>query len=261
VSKNYYTLPRMKLLFLIFLLISVSCVTQKNIEYLQDQDKNMKAYEESSTEDYQLKPNDELYIQISSLDEAAANIFSGTSSERLTVIGSIEPYGAYLLAYSIDSDGNLNLPYVGKLPVKGKTIENVTELIENSLDSILSFPVVSVKLVNRYISVLGEVRQPGHFAFAQEKMTIYDALGMAGDITDFGNRKEIILIRNENGENKRIPVNLLNSDILASSLYYLQPNDIIYVKPMHKKFWDLRQFPYTVILSTITTAILIYSIK
>ncbi len=78
---------------------------------------------------------------------------------------------------------------------------------------------------------------------------------LAGDITVYGNREQVILVRNENGENKRINVNLLNSEILAADYYNLRPNDIIYVKPMKKRFWGLAQFPYAVILSTITTAL------
>jgi polysaccharide export outer membrane protein len=83
---------------------------------------------------------------------------------------------------------------------------------------------------------------------------------LAGDITNFGNRKEVILVRNVDGKNIRIPVNLTKPDLLASETFYLRPNDIVYVMPMRKKFWDLDKFPYSTILSAITTGLLIYSI-
>ena len=242
----------------IFLGLLTSCVTHRDLAYLQDKNNNMKAFKEAELPDYRLKPNDELYIQISSLDEAAANVFS-KSGQDLN-IGYIQPYGASLLSHSIDKQGYLFLPLIGKILVKDKTISEVNVILKDSLNHILNQPLVSVKLVNRYISVLGEVKNPGHFSYSQDKLTIYDALGLAGDITDYGNRSKVILIRNEKGENIRINVNLSKSEILASDYYYLRPNDIVYVTPLRKKFWGLSQFPYGVILSALTTGLLIYNI-
>jgi polysaccharide export outer membrane protein len=240
----------------IFLGLLSSCVTQRRVEYLQDKNKNIKSFKEVELPDYKLKPNDELFIQISSLDEAAANIFSNVRQE----IGYVEPYGASLLSYAVDKEGYLFLPLIGKILVKDKTISEVSVLIKESLNHILNQPIVLVKLVNRYVSVLGEVKNPGHFAYSQDKLTIYDALGLAGDITDYGNRNKVILIRNVNGENIRVNVNITKSDILASDYYNLRPNDIVYVKPLRNKFWGMRQFPFEILFSALTTALLFYSI-
>jgi polysaccharide export outer membrane protein len=240
----------------IFLGLLSSCVTQRRVEYLQDKNKNIKSFKEVELPDYKLKPNDELFIQISSLDEAAANIFSNVRQE----IGYVEPYGASLLSYAVDKEGYLFLPLIGKILVKDKTISEVSVLIKESLNHILNQPIVLVKLVNRYVSVLGEVKNPGHFAYSQDKLTIYDALGLAGDITDYGNRNKVILIRNVNGENIRVNVNITKSDILASDYYNLRPNDIVYVKPLRNKFWGMRQFPFEILFSAMTTALLFYSI-
>jgi polysaccharide export outer membrane protein len=244
---------------IIFIGLLSSCVTQRRVEYLQDSSKNIKAFKEAEFPDYRLKPNDELYIQINSLDEAAANVFSNNRQES-NYVGSIQPYGASLMSYSIDKDGYLLLPVIGKILVKDKTLSEVSVILKDSLNHILNQPVVTVKLVNRYISVLGEVRNPGHFPYAQEKLTIYDALGLAGDITDYGNRNKVILIRNVNGENIRVNVDITKSDILASDYYNLRPNDIVYVKPLRNKFWGMRQFPFTILFSTLTTGLLIYNI-
>ena len=240
----------------IFLGLLSSCVTQRRVEYLQDKNKNIKSFKEVELPDYKLKPNDELFIQISSLDEAAANIFSNVRQE----IGYVEPYGASLLSYAVDKEGYLFLPLIGKILVKDKTISEVSVLIKESLNHILNQPIVLVKLVNRYVSVLGEVKNPGHFAYSQDKLTIYDALGLAGDITDYGNRNKVILIRNVNGENIRVNVNITKSDILASDYYNLRPNDIVYVKPLRNKFWCMMQFPFEILFSALTTALLFYSI-
>jgi polysaccharide export outer membrane protein len=243
--------------FFILAIFFTSCVTQRKVEYLQDQNKNVKTFKEAEFPDYKLKPNDELFIQISSLDEAAAKIFSEASQQQF---GTIQPYGASLMSYSIDKDGYLLLPVIGRILVKDKTLTDVSLVLRDSLNHVLNQPIVSVKLVNRYVSILGEVSNPGHFPYSQDKLTIYDAIGLAGDITEYGNRGEVTLVRNQNGENLRINVNLTRSDILSSDYYNLRPNDIVYVKPLPNKFWGMRQFPFTVIFSTITTGLLIYNV-
>ena len=243
----------------LFLGLLSSCVTQRRVEYLQDRNKNAKSFKEAEFPDYRLKPNDELYIQINSLDEAAASVFSNNRQES-NYVGSIQPYGASLMSYSVDKDGYLLLPVIGKILVKDKTLSEVSVILKDSLNHILNQPVVTVKLVNRYVSVLGEVRNPGHFSYSQDKLSIYDALGLAGDITDYGNRNKVILIRNVNGENIRVNVNITKSDILASDYYNLRPNDIVYVKPLRNKFWGMRQFPFEILFSAMTTALLFYSI-
>jgi polysaccharide export outer membrane protein len=236
-------------------MLLTSCVTQLRVEYVQDANKSVIAFDESEFPDYTLKSNDELYIRINSLDEEAANVFTNASQQE-----ALSPYAASMLSYSIDKEGNLFLPVIGKVFVKGKTLSEVSILLRDSLIHVLNQPLVSVKLVNRYVSILGEVRDPGHFSYSQEKLSVFDALGLAGDITDYGNRENVLIIRNENGKNIRANMNLTGSDVLSSSYYYLRPNDIVYVKPLRNKFWGMRQFPFTVLFSTITTGLLIYNI-
>lgn len=236
------------------MLLVSSCVTQKQVEYLQLKKNQPSDFPNKSYEDYRLKPNDELYVNISSLDDVTTNIFTTQNNQNL---GSLNAYGASLMSHSINKDGYLELPVIGRILAKDKTISEVTTIIKESLTNVLSQPVVSLKLVNRYISVLGEVRNPGHFVFAQDKLTLFDAIGLAGDITDYGNKRNVVLIRNNDSTNKRVELNLLKTDLLSSEYYFLKPGDIVYVKPMKNKFWGLRQFPFTVVLSSVTTSILI----
>lgn len=264
IKKNINLLHFSKIIIVtLFYVISIlfsSCVTQRNLEYLQYKSNKAFAINETYTDNYRLKPDDELFIQIASSDNAEVNVFANALAQQGYSIGSIEPYGASLVSYPVDKNGNIYLPVIGVLSVIDKTLEEVSEIITDSLTNILSQPLVTVKLVNRYVSVLGEVLNPGHYIFTKNKLTIYDAIGLAGDITDYGNRKEVVLTRNENGKNNRIIVNLTDVDILSSEYYYIKPGDMIYVKPLRKKFWGMRQFPYSVVLSTITTAILIYNV-
>jgi polysaccharide biosynthesis/export protein len=245
---------------IIFLSVFSSCVSQHEVEYLQDKDRRIKSFNEAEVQEYRLKPDDELYIQINSFDEAAANVFSASGNQSSPGTSGISPYGASLVSYSIDKSGYVILPFIGNILVQDKTLAQVTEILKDSLNSILNQPIVSVKLVNRYVSVLGEVKSPGHYAYAQERLTIYDALGLAGDITEYGNRSSVILTRNEGGKNLRINLNLTKSEVLSSNYYYLRPNDIVYVKPMRKKFWGMREFPFQIFLTTISTGILLYTV-
>lgn len=241
------------------IMMLVSCVGQREVEYLQDKDKSIKIFPEAEFSDYTLKPNDELYVNISSLDEGAANVFtSGSGQSSLNMVTT--PFGASMMSYPVDKEGYLLLPIVGSVFVNGKTLSQVSNILKDSLHNVLNQPVVNIKLVNRYVSVLGEVRNPGHFSFSQERLSIYDALGLAGDITDYGDRNSLVLIRSNNGENLRVNIDLTKSDLLSSGFYNVRPNDIIYVKPLRKKFWGMRQFPYQILFSTITTALLVYNV-
>lgn len=242
------------------LFLLTGCVTQHDIEYLQKSDRTFKSYSEAEVLDYRLKPNDELYIQINSLDDPSANVFSASTSQAASSMMGIQPYGASLVSYAVNKEGILQLPVVGNIFVKDKTLSEVSAILTDSLSHILSQPIVTVKLVNRYVSVLGEVKLPGHFSYSQDKLSIYDAIGLAGDLTIWSNRKEVMLTRNENGKNLLINLDLTNPEILASNYYYIRPNDIIYIKPLKKRIWGMSEFPFATILSTLSVTLLIYSV-
>lgn len=251
------------ILILFVALLFSSCVSHRNLEYLRDNDNQgemILSYAEAKIPDYKLKPNDELSINIKSLDDPTTNVFQTLGNQQGSYGGSVTPYSASLTAYMIDKTGFIQLPVIGNMYIKDKTVPEVISMLQDSLSNILSSPTVTIKLVNRYVSVLGEVARPGNFSYAYEKLNVFDALGLAGDITTYGDRNDVILVRNENGKNIRISIDLTTADLMASEYYYLRPNDMIYVKPMQKKFWGLAQFPWTVLLSTISTVILIYTV-
>ena len=236
-----------------------SCVTQRNLEYLRVKDMNDKvfqSYDQAKIPDYKLQINDELNIDIKSLDDPSTNVFQQISPQ---ISGYTTPFSASLTSYMIDKSGNIQLPVLGNIHVEDKTVPEVITMLQDSLEQILSFPQVKVKLVNRFVSVLGEVKNPGHFSYSQEKLTIYDALSMAGDISTYGDRNDVVLARNENGKNLRIKIDLTSASIMSNEYYYVRPNDIIYVKPMGKRFWGFDQFPWAVLLSSITAGVLLYN--
>jgi polysaccharide export outer membrane protein len=263
IMKSFKKITTFAIVIFIITLFFSSCVSHRNLQYLRDQENKNEiivSYTEAKIPDYKLKPNDELNINIKSLDDPSTNVFQTLGNQQGISSGYTTPYSASLTSYQIDKSGFVQLPVIGNMYVKDKTIPEVISMLQDSLNNILSSPTITVKLVNRYVSVLGEVARPGNFSYAQEKLNVFDALGMAGDITTYGDRNEVILVRNENGKNLRINIDLTSADIMASEYYYLRPNDMIYVKPMQKKFWGLAQFPWTVLLSTISTVILIYTV-
>ena len=237
-----------------------SCVTQRDLEYLRVKDMNdkvLQSYDQAKIPDYKLQINDELNIDIKSLDDPSTNVFQQISPQ---ISGYTTPFSASLTSYMIDKSGNIQLPVLGNIHVEDKTVPEVITMLQDSLEQILSFPQVKVKLVNRFVSVLGEVKNPGHFSYSQEKLTIYDALSMAGDISTYGDRNDVVLARNENGKNLRINIDLTSANIMSNEYYYMRPNDIIYVKPMSKRFWGFYQFPWAVLLSSVSTAVLLYTV-
>lgn len=233
-----------------------SCVTQKDLVYMQGKGQEIQIYDDVDLPDYKLKPQDELYITITSLDDESTNVFRMSDQGNYY---TLTPYSASLLSYQISKEGYLHLPVIGNLNVAGKTTNEVRTMILDSLEYILSKPTVTVKLSNRYVTVLGEVRSPGHYSYSEEKLTIYEALGMAGDITDFGNRKQVSITRNENNTNKIVSLDLTEPGIATSEYFYIRPKDIVYVKPLRKRFWGLSQFPYAIVIAAISTGILVYT--
>lgn len=257
-TKSYQFLfdkRKVSLAYLGCVVILCSCVTYRNLEYLDKDKKTPSLISEPEFSEYRLQSNDALYIQITSIDDASSNIFAQSIGQQ----GTIDQYSAYLNSYSIDQDGYIQLPVIGKIKALGKTTIQVSEIIKDSVENILSLPVITVKLVNQYVSILGEVMAPGHYIYSQDKLTIFNAIGLAGDITPYGNRKQVILMRNENGNTNRINLDLTSSDILSSKYYYIQPNDLIYVKPLRKRVWGFEQFPFALIFSTVTTGIVVYT--
>lgn len=247
------------LLFLVTLLFQTACVTQQDVEYMQKLERSPKTFTEAEISDYKLKPFDELYIKVNSLDDPSANVFSTATGQQNTNSEVISPYSASLLAYTVNKDGYLQLPLIGNVFVKDKTISQVTLVLTDSLSHILSQPIVKVKLVNRYVSVLGYVKNPGHYTYSQEKLTIFDAIGLAGDMTIYGNRQDVVLTRNENGQNLIVKLDLTKPNILSSSYYYIRPSDLIYVKPLKKRIWGISEFPFGILLSSISLTLVIYS--
>ena len=229
-----------------------SCIPLKDYIYLQGDVENegMKTVE---PEAYRIQPNDNLYIQVISNDDLSAYFNLSSTDRYLNNDAAIE-----LSSYKVNSNGEIDFPYIGVVNVAGHTTQEIKELIGNGVSKLLVEYSVVIKLVNRSVSLLGEFNTPGTYSFYKDRLTIFEAIGLGQDLTDFANRHKLKVIRHINGERKVITIDLTNTNIFQSQYYYILPNDIIFAEPTNR-IYGAKTIPFTAILTTINTAVLLYN--
>lgn len=216
---------------------------------------NRSEFTYAAYQDYHLSVGDNLYIKVRSLDESSNNFFNNMGDENRT--SGYNDASIYLNSYTVDPQGNIVFPFIGPVQVLGKTLDETREIIENIMNEYLKETTIIVKLVNYNITFVGEVRRPGEYKIYQDKINIFEAISAAGDITDYGNRNEVKLLRtSDNGTEMHI-LDLTKENIIESPYYFLKPNDVIYVEPLKGKQFAFSTFPYALIFSTITTLIVL----
>lgn len=241
-------------LFLAAILLS-SCVPMKRIRYLQDPKESETAkadFKKPEAIEYLVHKGDNLYVKVKSLDEKT-NFFdkSGTIDNYYS-----EP-SIYLNSYTVNDSGYVEFPLIGKLMVNNLTIEQVQKKLQEKVNEYIKNTIVIVKLANFRVSMLGEFKNPGKYVVYQDKINIFEAIAMAGDMTDFAKRNKVLLVRQSEKGVKTYRLNLNDYSILESDFYYLMPNDLVYVEPIKGKPFAFNEFPYALILSTISTTLLL----
>jgi polysaccharide biosynthesis/export protein len=219
---------------LLLVLIGTSCIPNRKLVYFSDAKFNTSSLTpiQNQPGQYLLQPQDILSIKVKTLDEESADYFN---IQPENVFLNINQAGVFLSSYSIDEKGNVGLPEVGPVAVGGLTVEQAQQKIQEALAVYLSKATILVKLVSFKVTVLGEVQSPGHFYVYNNRVTILEALGMAGDLNDFGNRENITLIRQTATGSGAVLLDLRDPKVLASEFYYLQPNDVLYIQPLKAK--------------------------
>jgi polysaccharide biosynthesis/export protein len=260
--KNYI---KIKALMLGLLLLLQSCVSKKEILYLQDIDSNP-AHEvilNSNT----LQPNDIIRIEVSALMPEAALPYNKINLKGMSQIANT-PEMMKLDGYLVAANKTINFPVLGKLSVAGKSISDLEVDIKNRLESggYLLNPSVTVRLLNAKVTILGEVKKPGTFTFTENNMSLLQALGLAGDLTINGNRMDVILIREADGERTSTHLNLTQTAWLKGPYQNIQPNDVLVVNPNGAKVKSAAFFgnasSFVAIASLlISTAVLINNIN
>lgn len=244
------------LALLLFTLFIASCVPQRKMLYMQPADKadTTSHFVNERAETYRVQPGDNLYIKVVSLDERTAGLFNPL--ETRAGGSNINDQSIYLNSYTVNQTGHIEFPLAGEIYVQNQSVEEIKMRIQEILDQYLKETVLIVKLVNFNLTMLGEVRRPGQYKVYQSEINIFQAVSMAGDLGDFANRHEVVIIRQTKDGAQTHMVNLASADILSSDFYYLKPNDIVYVKPLAGKQFTFANFPYAVVFSAISTLIL-----
>jgi len=246
------------LLFFFMLSFLTSCVPYKDIVYIQG-DLTQQAYEK---ETYKIQKNDILYIQINSANDEINKIFGGQQKGGNS--SQVSAQNLFFSGYTVDKEGNIELPVVKKIHVENKSFEEVKTLIKNKLLSqqlkSLDGVYIKVKLAGVPYTVIGEVGNPKTGILYKETPNLFDVLSDARDITQVGNRKEIIVLRYEDGKQIKESVDLTKADVINSPYFYVRPNDIIYVKPLRQKTWGTGTTLQQTISTTITALSLITTI-
>lgn len=258
----------------IFLFLFSSCRITKNVAYFQDLTDTSKIYTQVLNGSYevQIQPDDILEIIINNINAEAAAPFNLGNTTPATVPGSQIIQGATGVkmnsvntsaetggGYLVDKEGTINFPVLGNIKVEGMTLNQLKDILKSKLDKYLQDPIINVRLLNYKITVLGEVLRPSTYSIPSERITAVDAIGMAGDLTIYGKRENVLLIREENGQRKFIRLNLNSSKIFESPYYYLKQNDIIYIEPNKSKIAasDVTQVRNISIISAALTLLIV----
>ena len=219
-------------------LLLSSCSSYKKVPYLQDADLVSSLQKELPMYDAKIMPKDLLTITVNTSDPEAAAPFNLTVQSSVNVARSTSlTQQPTLQQYLVSNEGTIDFPVLGRLQVSGLTKSEAENLIRQKLGAYLKeTPIVTVRMTNYKISVLGEVAHPGMFTINNEKVNIFEALALAGDLTIWGMRDNVKLIREDaEGQREIIDLNLNKADIVTSPYYYLQQNDILYVTPNKTK--------------------------
>ena len=243
---------------LIILLLSSCVPIKKQIYFQAAQDSTKAAYTRNKTFDYRLQPGNNLYARVYSLDQKSYEFFNlGGSNQSGNVYYDA---GVYLNSYYINKEGYVDFPFIGKVFVKDLTIDEAKEKIQAEIDQYLNKTTVIVKLVNYNVTMVGEVQKPGQYKIYQDKINIFEVISLAGDLTTYAKRDDIVLVRKNGNKSNIYHIDMLHDNMLESEYYYIMPDDIIYITPVKGKNFAFASFPYTLVISTISLGLALFAI-
>ena len=246
----YFVKSKFTVLLLLSIFVLSSCITNRDLEYVRSNQEIKKA--KANKQDYRLQVGDLLSVQISTVTEQLHDFFNKEQSSNAQLMVQ----NPYLYGYLIKDDGFLNLPSFGQVKAEGFTLSELENIIKQIAVSYFEQPVVKLNIINFEVSILGEVNSPGTYKIVDPETNILYALSLAGDMTQFGDRKKVKVIRNENEINRVFYVDLTTNEVLNNTDFMLQPHDIIYVAPLKKKFYAFNNI--TNVVSMALSAVTLY---
>lgn len=244
---------------LVLIILTTSCIPRKKMLLLQNDPSYSYSYSEEylrqngiGTDYYRIQPNDALFINVASINNQTVSFFNTQGGDNLNYNASNQMMSGYFVSDS----GTIYMPFIGNTYVWNYTTSDVRELLEKKLKKYASDAVVTVKLMNNTISILGEVNKEGTFRITKPKLTIFEAISLAQGLTIHANLKDIQIIRNTRKGPEVFSLDISKEDVMNYKLYYIFPNDVIYIEPMKSKSLGLgTSFN---ILSTLTAVVTLY---
>lgn len=233
--QRYRNNPRLKPLWLLLLLAQLSaCVKHRELLNFQEGAEWSSLQQQAlNIPEYKLQPDDIVQLQVNAYDnEAAAPFNQNYSSEQQTKGTNNTSNG---MEYLLDAGGGITLPLTGRIVISGLTLSHARDTIQKRIAKFILDPIVSIRLRNFKVTVLGEVISPGQYVFQNDRVSLLDAIGSAGDLSNYGRRDNILIIREINGQRSFGRVNLKSRDFFNSPYYYLSPNDVVYIEPLKNK--------------------------
>ncbi len=233
-----YTILKNKIYIICFCLLSLtlgSCLNTKQVSYIVNV--NDTSFQVTNTfQESIIQKNDILSIHISSLNAEASIVFNATNTQATTTTGT-NGYSTGAGGYLVNNEGYIQFPILGNIKAAGITKKELKQHITDSIveKKLLIDPIVTIRHLNYEVTVIGEVSKPTVINVPNEKISLLKALGLAGDITIYGKKENLLIIREIDGVRKVARVNVNNKKFLSSPYYYLQPNDIVYVEPNKQK--------------------------
>ena len=240
--------------------VFASCVPQKKMLYLKNAEmaaENLsKEYVNDRSINYKLQPGDNLYIHVvNTIDERSAASINGDVRGYLSSEANI-----YLQTTTIDEEGCVEMPLVGKIEVKNLTVDEAKDRLQTAINTYVNGSMLIVKLASFNLTMLGEVSRPGMYKVYQSQINLFEAVALAGNMTNFAKKSDVKIIRQTDHGSEIVTVDMGQADILSSPYYYLKPNDIVYVEPLKIKQWGFTTFPYSTVFSIVTLGVTLYSI-
>jgi len=239
-----------------------SCGTRQEINYMKDIE-NLVLDNSVKNSRSTLQPGDQLLITVSAKDMDVVKPFNQTYSSGTTITQYSTPSSNNLPqqvpvsgpTYNVDTDGNIIFPQIGKVSTKNENIETFRLKLTELIKEYVKDPVVDIKLINFRVSVLGEVARPGTYLVPDGNATLLSALGLAGDLTSFGIRTNVLVVRNVDGQFTKERIDLTSAQFINSPYYYLKQNDIIYVQPNSNREKAARVDPNTGLYISVASVI------
>jgi len=245
-----------KILYILLITFQLaSCTSQQKLAYLN----NLPEVGDVQTfimdiPDYKIQHRDILYITIKAMtpDGSISDFLSTTRGAGTSTYAQGEA-GQYLVGYDVSITGEILLPVIGSLKVEGSTIEQARSIIQNAAEKHFLNSTVECKLLSYKFTVIGEVRSPGTYINYNNYHTVFEAIGWAGGINDYGRRDKLLVVRPVSGGTKTFTLNLQDKAILTNEAYFLLPNDVVIVEPENKKIFNLNLPTLSFIITTATS--------